>query len=210
MENRSPAYRPGPRRIAAILLNLAIVIAEALVLGRGFDPVWYTNDSNVLLGAVCFVWLLFSLRKEMPMWLRLLKLAATVTVSVTFLTVVLVLAPTQTNGYVTMLLRGSSAWLHTICPLAAVLAFVCLEAHDLRPRHAAAALIPTAVYAAVLIPLNLIGKVSGPYFFLKVRLHPWYESVLWGLGILGAAWLISSVLITLNRLGLGCRGHGAD
>ena len=62
------------------------------------------------------------------------------------------------------------------------------------------ALLPTLVYALVLVILNLAKLVDGPYPFLKVYQQPVYMSCIWVLAILGGAYLIAALLARmLNR-----------
>lgn len=56
------------------------------------------------------------------------------------------------------------------------------------------ALIPTAVYAAVTIVLNILRLIEGPYPFLMVHQQTPLASVAWCATILLIAWLIAEVI----------------
>ncbi len=46
-------------------------------------------------------------------------------------------------------------------------------------RDSLLALIPTGLYALVMVPLNVFRVYDGPYPFLRVHNQPWYMSILW-------------------------------
>lgn len=60
-------------------------------------------------------------------------------------------------------------------------------------------LIPTACYAVIMIVLNILHMVDGPYPYLRVYNQPVYMSVLWCFIILGGAYAIARILLFLNR-----------
>ena len=103
-------------------------------------------------------------------------------------------------GYVGMLFTGSMLYSHFLCPVLAVLSCLFFDPDQLPGRRAALyALIPTALYAAVTIVLNLCRLIEGPYPFLLVYQQSWWASVLWCIAIVGGAYLICLGLFSLMR-----------
>ena len=99
-----------------------------------------------------------------------------------------------------MLLTGTMLFTHLLCPAAALMSFLLLEHRPGLGRKAAlTAMIPTAVYAAVAVLLNLLRIWKGPYMFLLVYEQPVWASVLWGIVILGGAYLVGKGLLWANR-----------
>ena len=81
---------------------------------------------------------------------------------------------------------------HTLCPLAAIISFVCLEKYD--NLNALTGVIFTLLYAIVIIPLNILEKVIGPYPFLMVNTQPVLETVFWIVAIFLITYAIALVL----------------
>ena len=114
------------RRVLSILLNLAVVYMEPTAIRMSWEAVgdltlsFYTENSNIfsagvcLLVAVCQVICLFTGR-QLPRWVKTLKYIATCCLTMTFLTVVFVLAPYYPNeGGVRFLLTESSMLYHRL------------------------------------------------------------------------------------------------
>jgi hypothetical protein len=94
-------------------------------------------------------------------------------------------------------------YFHLLCPILAILSSLLVD-----PRGASGladvrlAIIPTTLYAALLIFLNLIRVVSGPYPFLKVYDQSVWASVGWVVAIVGGAYLIA---LAIARMQLSLR-----
>ena len=88
---------------------------------------------------------------------------------------------------------------HTICPLLAVASFLFIEKEEVTREDVRWSLVPTLLYGTVMIILNIVGVVVGPYPFLMVRYQPWYMSVIWVIVIVGGAGLLSMGLRKLHK-----------
>lgn len=62
----------------------------------------------------------------------------------------------------------------------------------LNTKSAFTATIPTLIYAILLIILNIVGAVDGPYPFLRVMNQPLYMSFVWFIVIVGSAFSLHS------------------
>lgn len=61
------------------------------------------------------------------------------------------------------------------------------------------AIIPTILYAVVLIILNAVGAVVGPYPFLMVRNQPIWASILWFVLIVGMGYAFVHLIAKIKR-----------
>lgn len=195
------------RKLASAAMNFLIVYFETIAvpmswaMGGTIMFTMYTELSNIFNGAVCLLVGLWQLGciftgRELPLWLKRLKYIATSCLLLTLLTVIFVLAPAWgPDGLYVGLCTGSMLYHHLLNPLAALASLLLLERSPRLPRSTVRwALLPTVIYGAVLIGLNILGAVDGPYFFLQVRHQSALSSVLWCSAILAldysCAWLL--------------------
>ena len=115
----------------------------------------------------------------------------------TFLTVVLVLAPyyPEQGGVVFLLTESSMLYHHLLNPLCVFVSFVFLERDPKLPACCIPlALMPTVLYGSVALWANIRRLIVGPYPFLMVYEQTPAQSVLWCAVILAmnlfCAWLV--------------------
>ncbi len=117
---------------------------------------YFTVLSNLLQAAASAAYVIAVLAGGVPLVVRVLKYAATASVTLTFLTVLLFLGPVM-FGYKRMF-EGASLWMHLIVPVAAILDFVLLDRSGPIPFAASfAALSPMLLYAAYYVGNLLIN-----------------------------------------------------
>ena len=180
----------------SILLNLAVVRMEPIAIRLTWEAVgdqtltFYTENSNLfsaavcLLVAVCQVWALAS-GHELPRWVKRLKFLAACCLTMTFLTVVFVLAPYYPDEGGVRFLLSSMLYHHLLNPLCVFVSFVFLEREPRLPaRNIPLALVPTAVYGAIALWANYQRLWTGPYPFLLVYEQTVQQTVLWSAAIL--------------------------
>lgn len=189
----------------SLVCSAAILVMEITAMVNGFlrDGVgmfrYYTQDSNLLLLLAVVPWIVFTLRYlrdgiAVPSWVRTAKYIATCTAAVTFTVVVAVLAPAADN-YLSLLLGGDMLFTHTLCPLLAVVSLLLFEGEPpLQQIHTWMALIPTAVYAALALVMNVLKLWDGPYPFLRIYEQPLWLSGVWCVVILGGSGLLAWLL----------------
>ena len=85
---------------------------------------------------------------------------------------------------------------HTLCPILAILSFAFVEKYD--NLNAVKGLYFTLIYAAVMIALNVLKIVEGPYPFLLIYKQPVLHSVLWTVIILAITYAIALILKKVN------------
>ena len=196
------------RIVLSILLNLCIVRWEPVAIRMTWEAVgtqtftFYTENSNFfaffvcLLVVVCQLVCLFPGR-QLPWWVKALKFIATCCLTMTFLTVVFVLAPyyPEQGGVVFLLTESSMLYHHLLNPLCAFVSFVFLEREPKLPAWCIPlALVPTVLYGSVALWANYNRLLVGPYPFLMVYEQTLPQTVLWCAAILGMnlfyAWLV--------------------
>jgi len=198
--------RPTDKQWAGLICNAAIVLLEivavCLNMREGGLPVfrYYTVLSNVFAGlaSALFVVFFFARRGQTPLLVARLRFYFTCCLTITLLVVVFVLAPMLKDYTLWQLLtQGSMLYQHLLCPVLAIVSFTVFERDGrLTRRDVLFSLIPTALYAAVTIPLNIARVLYGPYPFLLVYEQPVWASVLWVFAIFGLAAGIAAGLYT--------------
>ncbi len=196
------------KRKTAVVINAAVIVFEIYALSYtfffmngSFDVsafLFYTNDSNILALLSSSVYVFSSLKgRKTPEGLRVVAASS---LTLTFLVVICVLIPLERES-ASYLLLGRACFLeHLVCPVLSFVSFVFFEdGSALTERSAVSALLPTAVYGALLMILNIAGVVEGPYPFLRVYEQPVYMSFVWFAAIFGGDYLIARVLLLAKK-----------
>ena len=188
----------------ALVINILIFIFELLGLiitinnSHTFSFEYYTNDSNLLMLISSGLFIFYSITyKSIPKWLKTLKYISVAALTITILTVLFILGPMMNFDYGFLLFTGQMFIYHLLCPILAIISFVLYE--DYKSKDVMPAMIYTLVYALVLIILNILNIVDGPYPFLKVNSQPVITSIIW-FGVLFAFnYAISYYIIKFNK-----------
>lgn len=161
----------------AYVLNAALIVLELVGLSRrsgGFNLkifAFYTQLSN----AAAFVSsILFILTRAsgIAVYLRYLS---TCMLLMTALVTLFILVP-MGGGLKKLMLSGNGLYHHTLCPL------ICFISYFFFEPHVSAWLFPSLVtlaYGLIMMYLNAVNKVDGPYPFFRVRNQSKAASVLW-------------------------------
>ena len=176
---------------------------------------YYTNDSNFLCLISAFLYVLFLLikkDKDLPFFVLVLRYMATAALSLTFLTVVFYLAiydalgsnnfiNTYFNSLVLYLSKDSFLYYHLLCPIISFVSFTMFEGDRRlnKKKTIYFSLLPTFVYACVLIILNLNGVVSGPYPFLMIGKQEIYVSIVSFVAIFLVNYFGAFFILLLNQ-----------
>lgn len=177
-----------------ILMAAAVLHALiSMMMGRGAGGAltntgfrvfkYFTIDSNVLLMLAAAAYALADIRvicgrtKDVSEAMYIVKLVATVSVSVTMLVTVFFLAPLFAGGFWSLFM-GSNLYFHLLVPLTAILTLILTEKRPAVAREKVIyCLIPTAVYA-LYYALNLFAHAENG----KVdKIYDWYGFVQRGL-----------------------------
>lgn len=189
-------------RTINIAINLLIIILEIIGFILVFNELgiasleYYTEDSNLLLLISSSIFLIFLLKnKELPSWFKSLRYVAIVSTTLTLIIVLTVLSWTTDLGLYHLLFGGSMLYHHTLCPVLAVFAFLIEKYDELNVIHG---LYFTIIYAIIMIVLNILKIVEGPYPFLLIYNQPVIHSVIWTIVILAITYAIALILKKVN------------
>ena len=176
---------------------------------------YYTNDSNFLclLSAIIYViFLLIKKDRDLPFFVLIFRYMATAALSLTFLTVVFYLAVHDSLGnnnfisayfssLVLYLSKDSFLYYHLLCPIISFVSFTMFEGDRRlnKKKTIYYSMIPTLVYAIVLIILNLNGIVSGPYPFLMLNNQNIYISIISFVAIFLVNYLSARFILLINQ-----------
>lgn len=208
MENTQ--YKNRMPIIFAILMVLSGIAGITLsALSQGAELfVTYTEDSNILnlITSVIYLLLLLGILKcKSENGLRIIKqmrYISTCCVGLTFFVVLLVLAPMSggIEGFKVMFFYDSMFFNHLVTPVLAIISFVFFEKEPiLKKVNSLYALIPTIIYGAIAIVLNIVGVLEGPYPFLRVKSQSVLASILWIIAILLLNYLLARFILYLNQ-----------
>ena len=185
--------------LPSVTVNLLITVcAVAAVLGHAKKASlrkvlrYFTALSNLLCAAAALVVALCRLGGDLPYAAAVLKYVGTVTVSITFLTVVFFLGPTL--GY-KLMFSGPDLWLHLVCPALAIVSYALWDKPDMPLSAVLLGFLPVPIYGAVYIYRVLFAPETRRWkdFYGFNRGGKWPLS----LSIMGLASLLISALLWL-------------
>ena len=183
--------------LLSLLLNLFVILPvlgsiAAFFLGggqgnmkhRGTEALrYFTVDSNLFCATGClcaFVWEISTLGRggeHLPRWLDLLRFVGSVSVGVTFFTVLLILLPATRFDF-EMMYAGRNFYLHGLCPLAAMGNWVYVEhGPSLHLGWTLLGLIPTLLYGILYLRMVLLHR-SWEDFYGFIQGRNWRVSCL--------------------------------
>lgn len=190
--------------VCAILAIGAAIYCYTKEVKSLYFLVYYTEQSNVILGISCLfsaAYALLSLIKgyeATPNWVKKFKYISTCLVFETFMIVVLVLGPFSGIPYYKYFVK-SGLFHHLICPLMGIGTLLVTDEVRTTMIDTLIATSYTFVYGFVYIILNLTHTIKGPYFFLEVYNQPVYMSIIWCIVVLGFAYGLCFLLHFLNK-----------
>jgi len=193
------------QRNVSIALSIIIIILEIIALivcynSFGINLAYYTIDSNIFLLISTILYLLTI--NNVPKIVQLLKYSSTLSVFITFLVVVFVLYPMYNFNFQFLFLDGPNLYMHVLCPVLALISFIFFDSNEIENslKNNLRSLYFTIIYAIILISLNILNVVSGPYPFLKVNQQSPLMSLFWIVLILGGALILSKALLFLKDM----------
>ena len=192
------------KKKVSLLLNLLIVILEIIGfiistnVNKRIAIEYYTEDSNILALASSLLFVIFLLSKnKIPRWLQLFKYMTTICLTVTFLVVLFILGPMLEFNYGWLFLSNGLLFQHLLCPILSIIVFIYFDDICFKKRDSIRGLYLTIIYATIIIILNILKIIKGPYPFLYIYEQPIYMSIIWAILIPGFAFIISVVLKNL-------------
>ena len=213
------------KNITALIINIAIVVITAFSMSKFFisggdgnmqvmgvsSLKYFTNLSNYFIAITALVSIYFNIRNlskgtnELPRPLYLAKFAATVSVTVTFLTCVFFLAPINIlilapygvpawRAYMFMF-AGVTFYLHFVTPVLSIIVTFFLEKTDsFEKKKVWLGVLPVFLYAIVYgIMVAIVTPENGGWtdFYHFTFGGKMYMIPVSAIVMLGATWLIS-------------------
>ena len=181
----------------ARILCIIVLLLEARGLSLSIaDRKWkilvfYTQLSN--LATTVSALLLVILGK--PMWVTALRYLSTCMLVMTFLVTTCVLIPMGGDPK-KLLWSGNGLYHHILCPILSTISYIFAE------QHCGMIWLPvivTLIYGMVMLYLNEIRKVDGPYPFFRVHNQSVAATVLWMVVLMAVMTGISAGVWALAR-----------
>ena len=202
-----------------IIVILVIIISIFMFTGFKFMPdetvleltkmemfKFYTVDSNILMGIVALIMVIYEKKllkkeiKEIPKRVYLLKFIGTSAITLTFIVTLFFLAPQY--GFYAMY-NNNNLFFHLIIPVLSIITYVFYENHENKYSDAWLGIIPMFIYSLYYISMILIHLNDGGltfkydfYGFLRGNINNIYIVIP---VIYLFTYLISIILIFLNK-----------
>lgn len=167
---------------------------------------FYTVDSNILIGIVSLIMIIYEIKvlknkiSDIPKVIYLLKFVGTSAITLTMLVTLFFLVP-QYGMYA--MYSNSNLFLHFIVPVLAILSYVLFEKHDNKYKYAPLGIIPMIIYSVYYISQILVHLNNGGltikydfYGFLQGNLNNIFIAIPI---VYLFTYIISIVLILLNK-----------
>jgi len=192
--------------LAFIACNLLLFILEFIGLIICYIEVntdmffFYTQLSNIFLGIAALINAIAGIKaykNKKPAIpnsnFKLFHAAASAT-TVT-ITVVICILSFMYGDLIALLTRGSMLFTHTLCPILGIIIHCYFAPRIFKPSDALRALIFTLLYAIIIISLNLLRIIRGPYPFLYIYDQPLWTTILWIIVIFGIAYALARLIL---------------
>lgn len=191
----------------SLILNILIIIFEVLGItiyimnNSNFDFSYYTHDSNVLALISSSIYVYYLVRKKnIPKFVSILKYASAVALSITFVVVLFVLLPMSNFNFSKLLFTGAMPYFHILCPILCFISYILYEKHCIDTlKDVLRGFYYTITYTLVLIILNVLSIVDGPYPFLRVRSNSLLYSLFYFIIISMASISLGIIINRLNK-----------
>ena len=176
---------------AVVLLLEARGLSLSLSDRKWLALAFYTQLSNLVTTASALLLIVFG----QPGWVTVLRYVSTCMLVMTFFVTTCVLIPM--GGSAKMLLfSGNGLYHHVLCPVLSTVSYIFFE------HHSGMVWLPAAVtlaYGLVMLWLNGIRKVDGPYPFFRVHDQSPMATVVWMAVLLAAVTGISAGIWAIAR-----------
>ena len=190
------------KKDVSLLLNIILILLEivgfivSINKSHNLYLEYYTEESNLLALIVTTIFVIYSFKdKKIPKWLSELKFISNINLAITFVVVLLVLIPLGNFDFYTYLISGTMKYHHLMCPIISLVSFIFFdELGKYSKKDIYIGLSLTFMYGIVMIILNIIGEIVGPYPFLRIKEQTFYVSIIWFILMFGLSYLIALFL----------------
>ena len=182
-------------RCACLIILLLEIKGLSLTLPsrKWMALVFYTQLSNMVTAASALMLLVLG----QPSWVTVERYLSTCMLVMTFLVTTCVLIPMGGDPK-KLLWSGNRVYHHVLCPILSTISYIMIEQHA-GMTWIWLPVVLTFIYGMIMLYLNYIGKVDGPYPFFRVRNQSVRATVLWVLILLVVVAAISAVVCAIAR-----------
>ena len=205
--------------ISVLTVNTIIMCITGFEFMKGYEPYpelfevpiysYYTVQASVFMGIVSFIFanreyqILRGRKKEISLVYYILKMVATVAVSLTFFVVFAIFGFMARGGHIG-LLRNSYLFFHLIIPVICILDYVIFEKTNIiKFKHIFYGLLPTFLYE-IYYTINILMNMKNGTVSMR---NDWYSFAQNGLLrtiliapiMLGITFLISLIIWKFNK-----------
>ena len=162
-------------RCACLIILLLEIRGLSLSLpGRKWMAlIFYTQLSNLVTAASALLLVLVG----QPSWVTVVRYLSTCMLVMTFLVTTCVLIPMGGDPK-KLLWTGNGVYHHVLCPILSTISYIAIEEH-VEKAWIWLPVVITFIYGMIMLYLNGIGKVDGPYPFFRVRNQSVKATVIW-------------------------------
>ena len=168
-------------------LSLSLTDRKWMVL------IFYTQLSNLITTASAALLLILG----QPYWVTVLRYISTCMLVMTFFVTTCVLIPMGGDPK-KLLWSGNGLYHHVLCPVISTASYILVEKHASGNLIWLPAVI-TLAYGLVMLYLNWVKKVDGPYPFFRVHNQSAAATVLWMAVLFAAVTAISTAVWAISR-----------
>ena len=205
----------------SLIMKIIAVVASLYGMLQSLDHwmffTYFTNLSNIFIDIMLVIFIIYDLKKAkyIPQGMYLIKFMATISITLTFFVYMLLLAPTNSQGFIGAYLNNGAGSLcvHFITPVLAIIDFLLFSEHY-RPdeKHVYYSVVPPLVYVGYVIVLGHVfhirwyGDMLAPYNFLNYGAPTgWFgfDLSLLGSKTLGIGTFYMIVVLLIIFIGLG-------
>ncbi len=205
--------------ISVLTVNIVIMTLMGFRFLHGYVPLeelgdvstfcYFTTQSNVFMGIVSFVFanreylVLKGKKKSVPRYFYILKMVATVAVSLTFIVVFGYLGFVMDGGHLA-LLKYNNLFFHLVIPVISIFNFLVFEKTDLiKFKHTFYSLIPVFLYEIYYVGNLVVNFKDGVvttqsdwYYFLQADI--WRPIIVAPMMLL-TTWFLSLAIWKINK-----------
>lgn len=202
-----------------IVTNIAVAVFAAIgiILNYTLESntvglfYYFTTQSNIWIGAICVVWVVFDfLGKEPNKALHIIKFSLTVCITLTGLVYNFILAPQAAMifGSILRAYSWSVSILHIVVPVLAVVSYLAFDKQVLNIKWVFSGVVMPLLYCVFIFILVAASDTPHfwgmdhqpskvPYFFLDFENNGWFtvNQGIWKLGTFW--WLLIAVVLVL-------------
>ena len=183
----------------ALIINIIILILEVItfsytyITNHSIAIEYYTIDSNLLALLTSLLFIIFY--KQDNNIIKDLRFITTTALTLTFLVVIFILCPMYNFNYKGLMLENNFLVFHTLVPILSIISYLLFET---KSNKNYLGFVFTIIYSIILIILNVLNIIVGPYPFLEVKNQGIIMSMFWCILIVGGSYLIG---LFLNKKG---------